>query len=180
MTDGTGVSLLEVLKSHDPVIMMLAFLLTVVVVGVGIAKPLMALAKEYKSNSADNSRSEAESALYKNLQMQIENNTEAINRLNQERDEWFRKALSLEKEVERLSVFEQTVSELNAQLREKSGQLSDRESEIRSLMSTMTEFRERIHELEIRLSKDEASRCLTCEYRIEWQGTNRADSLKEQ
>ena len=180
MTDGTGISLLEVLKSHDPVIMMLAFLLTVVVVSVGIAKPLMALAKEYKSNSADNSRSEAEAALYKNLQMQIENNTEAINRLNQERDEWFRKALSLEKEVERLSVFEQTVSELHAQLREKTGQLTERESEIISLMSTMTEFRERIHELEIRLAKDEAARCLTCEYRLGRRHANKADSLKEQ
>ena len=180
MTDGTGLSLLEVLKSHDPVIMMLAFLLTVVVVGVGIAKPLMALAKEYKSNSADNSRSEAEAALYKNLQTQIENNTDAINRLNQERDDWFRKALALEKEVERLSVFERTVSELHEQLCEKNNQLSERESEIRALMSTMTEFRERIHELEVRLAKDEASRCLTCDIRLKALAANKANGLKEQ
>ena len=180
MTDGTGISLLEVLKSHDPFIMVLAFLLTVVAVSVGIAKPLMSLAKEYKSNSADNSRSEAEAALYKNLQTQIVNNTEAIDRLNQERDEWFRKALSLEKEVERLSVFERVVSELHEQLREKNNQLLERESEIRDLMSTMTEFRERIHELEVRLAKDEAIRCLTCEIRIKSLSANRAISPKEQ
>jgi predicted RNase H-like nuclease (RuvC/YqgF family) len=152
-------------ESHDPWFVGLAFVLGIVILLVSISKPIMGLVKEYKRNGADNAKAEAEASLYEQLQDQIRANTNAITVLIREKDEWFRKAVTLEHEVERLKTFEKMVESMKKRLDDKDLVITEREIEIRRLMTVIIEMKDQLHALELRVTRDEEKVCNGCVYR---------------
>jgi predicted RNase H-like nuclease (RuvC/YqgF family) len=153
-------------ESHDPWFMGLAFVLGVVIFVISISKPIMNLVKDYKRDGADNAKAEAEASLYEQLQDQIRANTNAITILVREKDEWFRKAVMLEHEVERLKTFEKMVESMKKRLDDKDLIITEREVEIRRLMTVIIEMKDQLHALELRVTRDEEKVCSGCIYRI--------------
>jgi predicted RNase H-like nuclease (RuvC/YqgF family) len=153
----------SVASSQDPLILSITFVAAVVIGLVAIAKPLMGLYREYKKTGTEGAKSEAEVFLFTQLQQQIENNTKAIERLQGERDKWFEKATSLEREIERLRVFEMMVTSMKGRLDEKDLIIEARDTEIRQLTRGILDMKDRIHALELRLLQDEKRLCEHCE-----------------
>jgi hypothetical protein len=167
------VILTEAVKSQDPIFIGLAFVLSVVVLLVAVAKPIMSLVKDYKSTGVDSAKASAESALFEQLRQQILTNSDAIGKLIAEKNVWFEKALILEHEVERLKVFEKMVNSMRDRLTEKDKKIDERDEELRELTRRMLEMKDSIHALEMRLANDEKSanigcrRFATCKLRLE-------------
>jgi predicted RNase H-like nuclease (RuvC/YqgF family) len=154
-------------NSQDPIIVGLAFVLAVVIILVAIAKPMMSLVKDYKTAGVESAKAGAESTLFEQLQKQIKTNSEAIALLITEKNEWFKKALELEHEVDRLKVFEEMVNSMKARLAEKDVAIEKRDDEIRALTRVILEMKDSVHTLEMRLAKDEQRGLLGCAFRNE-------------
>jgi predicted RNase H-like nuclease (RuvC/YqgF family) len=155
----------EAAKSQDPIFIGLAFVLGVVILLVAIGKPMMSLVREYKKTGAEGAKSSAETSLFDTLQHQIRFNSEAIEKLVSERNTLFERCMGLEREIDRLKVFEESVTAMKLRLDEKDRIIEVREQEIRSLTRSILEMKDRIHALEIRNVKSEQQQCLTCPYR---------------
>lgn len=151
--------------SHDPLVIGIVFVASVVVGLVAIAKPIMGLYREYKKTGAEGAKAEAESSLFTTLQGQIESNSKAIEKLQIERNVWFEKATLLDKEVARLTSFEANFNSMKERLNEKDRIIESRETEIRSLTRSVLDMKDRIHALEMRLVKDEQKFCDGCRYK---------------
>lgn len=143
-------------KSQDPTISSFLFVGLIVFLLILFAKPLMSLVKDAKGLSTAESKMKAEESLYEQLRTQVEANQHSIEKLNAEKDKWFEKAHQLEKEVEKLKHFEQMVEIMKKKLDEKDAIISTQNEENRRLMYEIIQLKDRIHELEIRLTCDEA------------------------
>lgn len=143
------------INSQDPLIASLLFVAAAVVAMIAIAKPLMGLYREYKKTGTEGAKNEAESALFLTLQQQIEFNTKAISKLQEEKSKWFEESMTLRMQVESLRASEHLVISMKKRLDEKDKIISERDNEIRKLTSTILEMKDRIHALELRISMDE-------------------------
>ena len=152
-------------NQHDPWVSGLVFVLAIVILLITIARPIMGLVKNYKSDKAETARAEAETTLFEQLKIQLESNTKAIEELNKEKEKWFRLATELENEVKRLKLFEEMVNSMKGRLDEKDRVIEERDNEIRALNRIILEMKDAIHNLEIRLMRDEQQFCAKCEFR---------------
>lgn len=151
--------------SKDPITLSLITVLGAVVLMIAIAGPIMGLYKDYRKNKAENTKSDTEALLFKQLQTQLTSMAEAIIKLQDERNAWFSKALELETEVNKLKTFELMVNTMKEKLNEKDEAIQERELEIRTLTQTILQMKDQLHALELRLYKDEQNFCVTCKYR---------------
>ena len=153
------------LSTHDPIVVGVAFVTLVVIGGLGIAKPLMSFYREYKKTGVEGAKAEAETSLFSTLQVQIEHMSDSIRRLEEDKMKWFERATTLEEEVRRLGVFEESVKAMKDRLNEKDKVIEARDIEIRSLTRSILDMKDRIHNLEMRTVKDEAQFCMDCKFR---------------
>lgn len=149
-------------KANDPITLSVITILGFVIFFIAIGGPIMGLYKDFKKARADNTKSDAESLLYEQLQAQLQQNSNAILKLQEERNEWFKKATLLEHEVEKLKTFEAMVTSMKERLAVKDRVIEARDGEIRSLTRTILEMKDQLHALELRLSRDEANFCNEC------------------
>lgn len=152
-------------NQHDPVISGLLYLLGAIIILVTVSTPIMNLVRNYKKNGAENSKSDAESELFERLQQQLITLSGEVEKLKIERNVWFEKAFHLEAEVTRLSNFEKMFESMKGRLDEKDRTISERDDEIRTLMRSVLEMKDRIHLLEMRLSRDEQYLCADRKFR---------------
>jgi predicted RNase H-like nuclease (RuvC/YqgF family) len=145
----------------------LGLVLVMVILAGAISVPILAIFRNFKKTSADASKSTAESVLFEQLQTQLRNNTEAILQLQAEKIEWFKKAMELKVEVDRLKVFEEMVNSMKARLEEKDRIIEARDTDNRQLMQSIIALKDRIHELEMRLNRDEQKFCEGCIFKKE-------------
>jgi predicted RNase H-like nuclease (RuvC/YqgF family) len=175
-TDGLGLKLppeiqqlaikgMEDVSRIDPIFMGLGFVLALVIVLLAIAVPIITLVKSIKDSRTDASKANAETALYEQLRAQIDKNSSDIEKLASERDEWYRKALHLEKEVERLKMFEASVNNIRTRLDEKDTIIARKDLMLEDLNKTIASLKDKIHSLEIRLTQDEQRFCDNCHKR---------------
>lgn len=157
--------IVQAVQQSDPLLVSLAWLAAVVIAMVAVGKPLMGLYREYKNTKVEGAKASAEDSLYENLKKQLEANTAAITILQKEKDEWFRKAVHLENEVAKLKVFEAMVESMRERLNEKDKVIEERDTEIRTQMTSILTLTERIHKLEMRLQLDEQQFCKSCDRR---------------
>lgn len=143
-------------KTQDPVVSSLLFVFIIVIVLFLLAKPLMSLVKDAKGLSSAESKMKAEESLFNQLREQVIANQEAIKLLNSEKDKWFETAHQLEKDVERLKQFETMVEVMKKKLNEKDKIIADQNAENKRLMFELLQLKDRIHELELRLTRDES------------------------
>lgn len=163
--------------SDNVVIVGLLFLLGAVILILAIARPIMAMAKGYKDIKADNAKSNAEISLYEQLQEQITNNTKTIERLLTERADWAEKAINLEYAVKQLKDMEALTKELRAALAKKESIIQERDVEARLLHKTITDMKDQMHGLEMRMQefKMKPPSCVECIYRKEILGGDAPD-----
>ena len=147
--------------SKDPLYQGLAFVLAILVIAIGISKPLMSLVREYKQTNVEASKANAETSLFVQLQTQISANTISIETLIREKNESIMKSLHLAHEVERLRGFEAGFEQLKQELQSKASLLDAREAEIRNLVNTILQLKDGLHSLEMRVLQDER-RCVHC------------------
>ena len=143
-------------KTQDPVVSSLLFVFIIVIVLFLLAKPLMSLVKDAKGLPSAESKMKAEESLFNQLREQVIANQEAIKLLNSEKDKWFETAHQLEKDVERLKQFESMVEVMKKKLNEKDKIIADQNAENKRLMFELLQLKDRIHELELRLTRDES------------------------
>lgn len=162
MPDGTSQLLVEAARSSDPLFSGLAFIIVVVVLLAIVSKPLIGMINDYKQTNVISARADAESKLYEQLKDQISTNSKDIMLLKQERDSEARRAQILEDEIERLEGeieklkrFETMVKELQGQVKEKDIIIAERNEEIRKLTRQIIDLKDRVHSLELRLTRDE-------------------------
>lgn len=142
-------------KSQDPIISSILFVFMIVVVLLIFARPLMSLVKDAKGFSAAESKMQAEESLFNQLRTQVDANQIAIEKLNSEKDAWVERATKLEREVDRLKHFEQMVESMKKKLDEKDEIITRQNAENKQLMLEILQLKDRIHELELRLTRDE-------------------------
>lgn len=143
-------------KTQDPVISSVLFVVIIVIALLIFAKPLMNIVKDAKGLNAAEAKLQAEESLFDQLRKQVIANQEAIEKLNSEKDRWFEKAHQLEKEVDRLKHFEQMVQVMKRKLDEKDEIIATQNAENKRLMHEILQLKDRIHELELRLTRDES------------------------
>lgn len=162
MPEGTSQLITEAAKSSDPLFAGLAFIIVVVILLAMISKPLIGMINDYKQTNVIGARADAESKLYEQLRDQIITNSKDIATLKQERDSEARRAQMLEDEIERLEVeirklkqFETLVKELQAEVNDKDAIIAERNEDIRKLTRQIIELKDQVHELELRIARDE-------------------------
>lgn len=175
-TDGLGLKLppeiqqlaikgMEDVSRIDPIFMGLGFVLALVIVLLAVAVPIITLVKSIKDSRTDASKANAETALYEQLRAQIDKNSADIERLSAEKEEWYRRALHLEKEVDRLKLFEESVNNMRKRLDEKDTIIARKDLMLEELNRTIADLKDKIHSLEIRLTQDEQRFCDNCHKR---------------
>mgnify|MGYP001326755993 CR=1 FL=1 len=175
-TDGLGLKLtpeiqqlaikgMQDVSQIDPIFMGLGFVLALVIVLLAVAVPIITLVKSIEDSRTDASKANAETALYEQLRMQIDKNSSDIQKLSAEKDEWYRKALHLEKEVDRLKLFEESVNNMRQRLDEKDTIIARKDLMLEELNRTIAGLKDKIHSLEIRLTQDEQRFCDNCHKR---------------
>lgn len=130
-------------------------LIYVVVLIVAVSRPLLSLLKEFKNTAKDNSKSDAESALYKQLQQQILSNTQAIESLFMEKTKYQEKSFRLELEVNELKQYKEMITSMKLRLDEKDRIIEIKINEIKDLTNTILEMKDKLHSLELRVIEDE-------------------------
>lgn len=143
-------------KNQDPTFSSFLFVGLIVALLVIFARPLMSIVKDAKGLNAAEAKLSAEESLFDQLRKQVEANQIAIEKLNSEKDKWFEKAHQLEKEVQRLQYFEAQVKTMKEKLDEKDAQIAERDAENKRLMFELLQLKDRLHELELRLTRDES------------------------
>ena len=149
----------------DPVFLGLGYVLGVILILIAITTPIISLVKSFKDAKTEAYKASAETALYEQLRAQIDKCSADISKLSSERDEWYRKALHLEREVERLKTFEQSVNSMRVRLDEKDNIIAKKDLMLEELNRTIALLKDRIHGLEIRLTQDEQRFCESCDYK---------------
>lgn len=151
----------------DPALSTLAFVLAIVVIAVAIAKPIMSIVRDWKTNGVEAQKAESEVSLYEQLRQQLIALANEVEKLRVERNVWYEKALNLENEVKRLQSFEESFKSMRNRLEDKDKAIQERDVEIRTLTRNILEMKDRLHQLELRLQQDEKkiANCTTCVYK---------------
>ena len=133
------------------------------------AAPVMLYLRKYHVDHLANSRDAATAEVYETLRQQIRDHGDQIHRLSEERVVLQAESLSLRARVMELEAKEQQLHRLKAQLDENEAlivRLKDKldcrdevmdklASENRQLITEILALKDRVHELELRLSRDE-------------------------
>lgn len=146
-------------NKHDPwvtgLFLILAGIAILMVILIMVARPVLSLLKEARSNTVDSAKSDAESYLYTQLKDQVESMMAEINSLKLDREAWFKKAFEMQGEVDRLKQFEKNFESMRQRLNAKDKIIEERDTEVRRLMALILDMKDRIHQLEVRIIKDE-------------------------
>lgn len=155
--------------AQDPLMQGLAWVLGIVLAVLSLTKPFMGLVKQYKSDRTDSAREDADRATFERLTKQIDKLMMDMDKLMAEKDNWFRQATELKSRVEKLESYEAAHIRMKERLEEKDktiselrASISQRDDRIMKLMEELNKTNLRLHDLEIRLTKDETTKCLTC------------------
>lgn len=122
---------------------------------IATAFPLMKLIQRWGTTKTDNAKANAEISLYDSLRVSLEDNSKAIALLQKEKNNWLIERADLRGRIERLEGIELQNQQLRGKLDEKDTKVSELMTEIISKSREITELRERLHQLELRLTKDE-------------------------
>jgi DNA repair exonuclease SbcCD ATPase subunit len=161
-------------SSGDPVFAGLAWVLGIVMVLYAVSKPLIGIVKDFRSNSVDSAkadaaeaRSNAEVILYQQLQSQLTLLSDSVEKIRTEKMVWYQKSVELESEVARLQNFEKMVDSMKIRLDNKDGLIAARDAELRQQNRLILELNDRIHKLEMRVTKDEQqlAQCKVCAFK---------------
>ena len=158
-------------SSNDPVFAGLAWVLGIVMVLYAVSKPLIGIVKDFRNNSLESAKadvteakSSAEALLYQQLQSQLSMLSDAVEKMRTEKMVWHQKAMDMESEVRRLQNFESMVTSMKSRLDAKDQLISERDAELRQQNRLILELNDRIHKLEMRVTKDEQqlAQCKVC------------------
>lgn len=159
----------QISTDGDPFLIFLKWLVLVIIVILIGAAPVMSYIRKFRSDTAENAKDKAEVTLYEHLQEQLKQNSLDIKDFIAEKNRWFMEASELSarvKEQERRIAELVSVEDMNKQMRirleEKDTIISNRDSENRRLTNEIFALKERLHLLELRLTKDEVSFCAGC------------------
>jgi septal ring factor EnvC (AmiA/AmiB activator) len=133
------------------------------------AAPVMLYLRKYHVDHLANSRDEATAEVYETLRQQIRYHGDQIHRLNEERAVLQAESLNLRARILELESKEQQLQRLKAQLDEsdalnvrlkekldcKDEVMEKLAGENRQLIAEILSLKDRVHELELRLSRDE-------------------------
>lgn len=154
----------------DPVFQGLAWVAGILLAVLGIAKPFMGLIRQYKTDMTDNARDNADTATFDRLTKQIDKLSADMERVTAERNVWFEEATTLKSRVEKLEGFERSMLRMKDKLDEKDGiiaelrdAISARDARIMELMQELIKTNSRLHDLEIRVARDEGHSVFTKE-----------------
>lgn len=165
----------------DPVLMAakwLALLVAALLLG---AAPVMFYLRRFSLDRLDTSRDQAHAEVYETLRQQIREHGEQISLLVEERRLLQTETTILRQRISDLEAGEHKVHLMQAQLADADrqhmrmqGQLDAKDelleqvtTENRSLLTEILALKERVHDLELRLTRDEESMCLKCGRRID-------------
>lgn len=162
---------LAVLTSENPLVIGLAFVVAVIIL-ILVGSPFVARAiKTWKEANSDGQVDDARKVLFEQLQIQVKQNGEDIRMLVAEKRELEQETSELRKEVQRLTSMEELVEKLKTRLSEKDemieklrDDISRRDEYERIRNIEFAGMKDKIHELEMRLARDEISFCQGCEY----------------
>lgn len=143
---------------------------------IAAAFPIMKLVERWSATKADSSKYGAESTLYKSLERQIEQSFAAIERLSTEKSAWLSDHAEMKARILRLEELESQNKILKDKLDSKDAQIAGLVTEVMRKTNQIGELRERIHQLEMRLAKDERDWCGTCKFSREARMTRIGDA----
>lgn len=150
-------------QSGDPVYASLFWVMGLILLVIAIARPVMGVIRQYKTDKAENARDSADEAVYLRLKQEVERNSSDIRKLIDEKNKWHEEAIELRARVQQLEQCEEAVSRMNEKLDEKDRQIRDRDDENRRLMLEILQLKDRLHQLELRLAEDDKKFCATRE-----------------
>ena len=166
-TDTATIEALRTAAEHstDPVYAAMFWSFGLVMILIAMAKPIMAVLRQYKTNKVDNARDSAEETFYLRLKEEIDLNSHDIRQLIDEKNKWHEEAIELRARVQQLEQCEIAMSKMTKKLDEKEQLIRDRDDENRRLMLEILQLKDRLHQLELRLAEDEKNFCAHCKYR---------------
>lgn len=145
--------------------------------------PILSLMNKWSANKASASASNAEAALYTHLSEQLTQNTDALNASYSERNTLIDKYAKVEVRMHALEKIESLAEMLKVRLDQKDGviltkdeiiaeqvtrmqvlvdELMAKNSTIETQHTEIDSLKERVHQLELRLVRDEAEWCKGC------------------
>ena len=169
MTEALPAAINAIPDGGDPFLMGVKwFGLVVAALLVGTA-PIMLYLRKYHVDHLANSRDAATAEVYETLRQQIRDHGDQIHRLNEERAVYQAESLSLRARIVDLEAKEQQLHRFKAQIDESEALIMrlkdklDRKDEVmeklanenRQLITEILALKDRVHELELRLSRDE-------------------------
>ena len=145
-----------------PLFQGLAWFFGVLATVLALAKPLLGIVRQYKTDRTDNARDDADKATFDRQTTQITQLMENVKRIMDERDTWFKEAIELKSRLDHLDGYEETMLRMKDKLSEKDGiiqelrvSIRERDDRIIGLMDDLMKTNDRLHNLEIRLARDE-------------------------
>ena len=170
MTDALPAAIQAIPDHGDPYIAAAKWFGLVVAALLVGAKPIMLYLRKYHVDRVANSRDSAQAEVYETLRQQIRDHGEQIHRLSEERGALQAESMALRARVAELEANEHLVRRLKAQL-DESDKLNQRlkekldqkdklseqlANENRQLVAEILSLKDRVHELELRLARDES------------------------
>lgn len=113
-----------------------------------IALPIMNYVRKYSMDKAANSKDEAASTLYEQLQRRLQDNEKDIRELIKEKNKYFEECATLRYKVEKLTEYENTIESMKKRLDAKDTLLAEANIENRKLLREIIDLKERISDLE--------------------------------
>ena len=169
MTEVLPAAITAIPDGGDPFLMGVKWFGLVVAAFLVGAAPIMLYLRKYHVDHVANSRDAATAEVYETLRQQIRDHGDQIHRLNEERATLQAESLSLRARIVELEGKEHQLNRLKAQLDDsealiarlkekldgKDELLEKLSTENRQLITEIMALKDRVHELELRLSRDE-------------------------
>ncbi len=177
MTEALPAAIEAIPDGGDPFIVGVKWFGLVVAALLVGAAPVMLYLRKYHVDHVANSRDAATAEVYETLRQQIRDHGDQIHRLNEERSRQESDTSALRARIVELEVTEGLFQRVKAQLEEtevinqrlkdkldrKDSSIEQLSAENRRLLTEILHLKDRVHELELRLAKDEAAWCPTCD-----------------
>lgn len=155
--------------SPDPWTKSITLVIGGVLMILAMAKPVMSLLRQWKSDKASGAVDDANISTFERQTKQIDRLMEKVDKLEKERAMLFEETIDLKARVKRLEGVESNLHQLKDIVTEKDGIITDlraaikeRDDKIMTLLEELNKTNHRVHELELRLAKDEQKQCLNC------------------
>ena len=162
----TAKSFFVFLGQTGPVTQGIILALILVVVLLLAVKPLLGLVRTYKSEGADNALADARKSQFEQLESQIKENAKNLRDMNLENAHLHTEVIHLRARVESLEKYEEMVDNLKTKLDQKDAHIEAlmgdnrmQATENKELLREMLKMQERLHDLEMRVTKDELAMC---------------------